>query len=318
MMTVENDLLITLDTHHTILALFPQDSHFSKWVKRSILTCIDTNDHQRFINFMKRLNHQSAQTESLHLIDQTRTYPCQIHGFKEKDHAFLFVLFNHEIDIEILKSMMVINSQQVNQVRTLQKNMQLHDASAYEEISKLNSELLNSKRLIEKQNAKLKQFNDLLKKMAIEDTLTGCYNRRYFYEHMKAHHLGSQNQKEHALIFIDFNHFKKVNDALGHDAGDQLLKDFVQLSQKAIKDQGTIFRFGGDEFIVLLHGVEKAQACALMHDIEEAFLKKTTMASLSYGIEVFKDQDMVNNQDIVTLIKRADQKMYTHKKNSRR
>ncbi|QLY40237.1 GGDEF domain-containing protein [Hujiaoplasma nucleasis] len=105
-------------------------------------------------------------------------------------------------------------------MRALKKDILKHDEKAYIEISKLNSELLNPQRIIEKQNIELKKFNQLLKKISIEDSLTGSYNRRYFYNYMRENVLPSQSDNSMGLVLIDFNHFKAINDQFGHDTGD--------------------------------------------------------------------------------------------------
>lgn len=184
----------------------------------------------------------------------------------------------------------------------------------YEEISKLNSELVNSKRIIEKQNAELSNYNKLLKKMAIEDSLTGCYNRRHFYDFMRDTILSTQNDIINTLVMIDFNQFKAINDQFGHDAGDRLLINFVELVKENLNDKGEIFRLGGDEFIILTNHQTFDQTQKMMEKIDEKFFNFSKISSLAFGIVQFKSSEINHEFEITNLIRKADELMYKHKR----
>ena len=87
------------------------------------------------------------------------------------------------------------------------------------------------------------------------DALTGAYNRAHFDERLRAEiAFASRHAAEMSLVMIDIDHFKRVNDTFGHQAGDVVLKELVKLSQKTLRTEDVFARFGGEEFAVILRG----------------------------------------------------------------
>ncbi|MCK7485008.1 MAG: GGDEF domain-containing protein [Bacillus subtilis] len=178
----------------------------------------------------------------------------------------------------------------------------------------MNSELLNSKRIIEKQNAELTKYNQLLKNLSERDVLTNAYNRRFFYEYCKNTLCKTPNFFPVSLISIDFNKFKYVNDHYGHEAGDDLLVGFVRIVRELIRSTGDIFRFGGDEFIILLRNTSLSDAKSTMKNIEEFFERKSKIVTIAFGIvSIEPDMDM-HECDIHRFLKTADDLLYAHKR----
>lgn len=92
-------------------------------------------------------------------------------------------------------------------------------------------------------------------RLAHYDTLTELPNRRLFMDRL--HQAMAQSERSHnafAVMFIDLDHFKQINDNLGHDVGDKLLQEVARRLQQCVRKSDTVSRFGGDEFVVLLHG----------------------------------------------------------------
>jgi diguanylate cyclase (GGDEF)-like protein len=96
--------------------------------------------------------------------------------------------------------------------------------------------------------------------MANHDALTGLPNRRYFQEKLEAAYADTDNVA--ALLMIDLDHFKEVNDTLGHDVGDALLRAVAERLTEAAGEATTVARLGGDEFAVLAPALDRAAACA--------------------------------------------------------
>ena len=102
-------------------------------------------------------------------------------------------------------------------------------------------------------NRRLQETQTELHELAITDTLTGCHNRRFFHEV-----IGRELQRHRrydiplALLFVDIDKFKMVNDTLGHDAGDRLLEYVAMFLKRHVREADYLFRWGGDEFLVLL------------------------------------------------------------------
>lgn len=168
---------------------------------------------------------------------------------------------------------------------------------------------------------KLKVAQDQLEHLATYDTLTDLPNRRLFLSRLSS--AISRSNRTHqliALIYLDIDHFKQINDTLGHAAGDELLKAFALRIKNGIRGYDTAARLGGDEFIVLIENLSHEEdAVAVAMKIKKEILKpyqlnneRITITS-SLGI-AFK-RDKLTNSD--TLIRQADQALYTAKETGR-
>jgi len=109
-----------------------------------------------------------------------------------------------------------------------------------------------------------------LLRLANHDVLTGLFNRRRFVEELKKEVDNvSVNEKSSALMFVDLDQFKYVNDTCGHPAGDRMLRKVADQLIRTVGDQGHVARFGGDEFAVLIPGTSKTKARTLAESILE-------------------------------------------------
>ena len=157
--------------------------------------------------------------------------------------------------------------------------------------------------------------------LAQHDALTGLPNRILLNDRLaQSIALAHRQGKSFAVMFMDLDHFKNINDSLGHGVGDQLLRSVAQRLTAAVRSTDTICRQGGDEFVVLLADIEHAEDAALSaqklldtlavsHRIEHFELHITG----SIGISIYPD----NGQDADTLIKNADTAMYRAKEGGR-
>ncbi|MBU0729951.1 MAG: diguanylate cyclase [Proteobacteria bacterium] len=162
-----------------------------------------------------------------------------------------------------------------------------------------------------------KRAEDELAHMATHDFLTGLPNRALLHNlinHEAAHIL--RDKKKFAVMFLDLDEFKTINDSLGHDVGDKLLQSVGGRLQKTLRKSDTVARMGGDEFIVLLPGfLESSEASLIAEKIVGAinlpFIVNGQELSIttSVGIAIFPD-DCDNPND---LIKCADLAMYSAK-----
>ena len=157
--------------------------------------------------------------------------------------------------------------------------------------------------------------------MATHDALTGLPNRHLLQDRIKqalAHEM--RRQKQMAILFIDLDHFKTINDSLGHEVGDLLLKVVAERLQACVRKEDTVARQGGDEFIVVLNFIaESLDAAKVAQKILETlrhpiYIHKNELhISGSIGISVFPDDG--TNAD--TLLKNGDAAMYYAKENGR-
>ncbi|WP_100374497.1 sensor domain-containing diguanylate cyclase [Bacillus sp. FJAT-45037] len=159
-----------------------------------------------------------------------------------------------------------------------------------------------------------------LKQMAYHDELTDLPNRKSLDRQIeKALARSKRHDHNFSIMFIDLDDFKVVNDTMGHDAGDTLLKEVVSRLNESIREEDLVARIGGDEFIVLFEETSKGEIEEIARRILEYVSKpynineKEANISLSIGISMFPD----DGEDKDTLIEHADTAMYFSKYNGK-
>jgi len=156
----------------------------------------------------------------------------------------------------------------------------------------------------------LRRANRRLEELSITDDLTGIYNRRHFYDKLSEVTLSAQRYKRPvSLLMFDVDHFKSYNDTRGHLAGNRILERVGRIVSEEIREVDWGFRYGGDEFTVILPETSKEDARVVAERIRRAFEKcKFDETTLSIGIAQY---DL--KSDLDTLIKTADEAMYKAK-----
>lgn len=146
--------------------------------------------------------------------------------------------------------------------------------------------------------------------LSIKDGLTGVYNHRYFkISLVKAlTALGQAKTGRLSLLMLDLDNFKQYNDTKGHQAGDQLLRELCRVLGKAVRAEDLVFRYGGEEFVVLLRQVEKPTATLVAERIR-TLVGLYTPATVSIGVSTAPD-DGVEGE---TLLAKADGALYRAK-----
>ena len=167
-----------------------------------------------------------------------------------------------------------------------------------------------------------KAIEDRMAHMAQHDTLTGLPNRALFDDRLKqAISQANRNRGHLALLYVDLDHFKPVNDTLGHAAGDVLLKAVAQRMHDCVRASDTVARIGGDEFVVLLPTVQDAaDALSVAEKIRVALNQSFLVApgqmayiSSSTGVAIYPEHGL----DEIQLAKNADSAMYRSKQQGR-
>jgi two-component system cell cycle response regulator len=163
-----------------------------------------------------------------------------------------------------------------------------------------------------------RELRKQLEKLAIRDPLTGLSNRRSFQDTARKEAMRSvRYQHPLFLFFLDVDHFKAYNDTHGHQAGDELLVQTAKLLDGSIRENiDTAFRYGGDEFVLLLPHLSSQQALTVAERIREKYdhlgFEPTT---LSIGIGKFLERSETIEDDIQDMIHRSDVALYHAKKN---
>lgn len=114
------------------------------------------------------------------------------------------------------------------------------------------------------------ESQEQLKYLAMHDSLTGLYNRHFFETTLAQLTADSaRTKRQHALVYLDLDHFKVINDTFGHQKGDSLLREMSRLLRKRIRATDTLCRLGGDEFAILLRDIQSNEAHEFAHSIQK-------------------------------------------------
>ncbi|MBL7057900.1 EAL domain-containing protein [Patescibacteria group bacterium] len=158
------------------------------------------------------------------------------------------------------------------------------------------------------------------KEIAYRDALTGISNREAFFDQLKqVISAAKRHNFKFAVFVIDLDRFKWVNDNLGHDAGDALLKEFVKRVNSVLRQEDLLARIGGDEFTIIVYVDNHEQAKAIAQKIMEVmapefvFNENQMQIKLSIGISFYP----INGNDATELLKNADIAMYQAKGNGK-
>ncbi|TMC63284.1 MAG: EAL domain-containing protein [Chloroflexota bacterium] len=163
-----------------------------------------------------------------------------------------------------------------------------------------------------------KAETEALQYQALHDSLTGLANRTFLQERLEETiRAGEREMKPCAVLLMDLDGFKSVNDSLGHSAGDRLLQQLGERMRRVLRKADTIARYGGDEFAVVPWGATDVTRAVLIAEkilnaMDQPFIidEQSISVNLSIGIAAFPQ----HADDAVTLIRRADVAMYTAKR----
>lgn len=191
----------------------------------------------------------------------------------------------------------------------------------FQQVSESNKELQLLNQTLEIKVAQrtqaLQKANKDLEQLAVTDVLTNLPNRRYAMLHLSALWEKAQQQNTPlSCLMIDADHFKRVNDNYGHDAGDRVLIALTKKLQETLRNDDIVCRLGGDEFLVICENTDFAGAkyaaqllCDAVAEMQVEIGKGTWFGSISIGVASKED----NIRDIDELIKIADQGIYLAK-----
>jgi diguanylate cyclase (GGDEF)-like protein/PAS domain S-box-containing protein len=161
-----------------------------------------------------------------------------------------------------------------------------------------------------------KQISEQFIHNAYHDDLTGLPNRRCFKEEIGQWISQKKAGDQLALVFLDLNRFKYINDSFGHHYGDQLIQDVSKRLYGYLEEKASLYRFSGDEYIIVLKNKTREEVDAFIEEIIALFLvpfylkKERIYLSASFGVSLCPQDGL----DVETLVKKADSAMYTAKK----
>jgi len=182
-------------------------------------------------------------------------------------------------------------------------------------------ELAKANESLKRELTQRKQAEERLARHAYYDNLTDLPNRRLFRSHLRqALALANRNERKVAVLFVDLDHFKAINDSWGHAVGDRLLQSAAKWLKSCLRASDVVARLGGDEFIILLPEIGQAEDATTVAEKLLSALRKPfriegreIFTSASIGISLYPD----DGDKVEILMKNADQAMYCVKQEGR-
>ncbi len=191
--------------------------------------------------------------------------------------------------------------------------------------SELIARLKTAVRVLELEKS-LKDAYEKIRVLSITDKLTGCYNRTYMDEYLaKEIKRAKRYHRPLSLLLTDIDHFKRVNDSYGHQAGDRVLRNFVTIIRKDLrKDVDWIVRYGGEEFLIVLPETDFESAMVLAERLRKGITESVVVSddreisiSASFGVAGFRPSKKRIRIPYEAIIDQADKALYRAKKGGR-
>ncbi|MDA8427752.1 MAG: diguanylate cyclase [Geobacteraceae bacterium] len=300
---VSDNAMMLIDEHSTVTMVNEQFEHLTGWPKASVENVASWTDFFAAAerSKLKELLHQVTADTSVgrHHIESVlvdRNGPARI------------------VDMNVKKfpdtNTHIVSMHDISATRLAEK-----------EIRQLNEELNSINNGLNQEIALRHKIEKQLRYKATHDYLTGLPNRVLLFDRMKqAFAFEARHNTLMALMILDLDNFKNINDTMGHLSGDILLKKVAGELQKCIRQYDTVGRLGGDEFVIIVNDANTIQDIITFADkiravFQEPFdvLGQNTYVTTSIGVAVYP----LHGSTIETLMKKADMAMYVAKKDGR-
>ncbi len=254
--------------------------------------------------------------ETAKAVSKNKNYALRVSGSSHDELGILMEAFNN---------MLVQIQDRDEKLESHRAHLEYLVAKRTAELHKANQQLTDQahhlEELVTLRTAELHALNDQLQHQAYHDTLTGLPNRALFNDRLNQAILHAQrNSLILAVLFLDLDRFKTINDTLGHAIGDQLLRLVASRLRQVVRKDDTVARLGGDEFTILLNPISRAQdAGEISQKLINSLLKpfdcygRELHITTSIGIAVYPD----DGADTESLMKNADTAMYNAKAQGR-
>ena len=273
-----------------------------EFITRSGYDCISASSAEEAIELLKS-NHVNVAIADIIL--------------PGKDGLELTDIMKQNYDIDVIVMTAYSNEYSYEEVITKGASDLIFKPFRFEELLLRLKKVLKNRKIIKDRARVL----DKLEKLAITDGLTKLYNLRHFYKQLEVE-IGRCSRYGHSLslLLLDIDNFKKYNDSYGHLEGDKVLVRLSQIIKSCLRTMDSAYRYGGEEFTVILPETKGEEAKNVANRIKRAVelerffpeADKMITITISIGLtEYFK------NEQLSTLIKRADQAMYNSKAQGR-
>ena len=168
---------------------------------------------------------------------------------------------------------------------------------------------------------------------SVTDILTGLLNRQGMKKYIENQFVDMDSTKEFTVLYMDLDNFKYCNDHFGHEVGDTVLVSFSKMLEGIVFDEGSIVRYGGDEFVIILPGVSVADGIVVADDIfdmlrENKGFKEDIEHTLGKGVSVEKENRVScsigvasgvcnSDKDMLEILRKADKALYKIKRTTK-
>ncbi|MDW7668828.1 MAG: GGDEF domain-containing protein, partial [Bacillota bacterium] len=235
---------IRLEKGMDILSIFPEEA--GKSISRHLQSCLVSDDASSFTAQLKKSDKKNIAVTA---------FAMAISG-----KIFLLIIDDVALDKNSYEEFLKIHNDYANLMRkefkkTI-KDKESESNEYFEEIQKLNNELINTRRQLQKANMKLNTKNKFLEGRLVKDALTGLISRYQYWTEIEKL-IENDKGKQGIFVFIDLDGFKNINDTYGHSTGDVFLTEFANRLKKVDIENSIKIRIAGDEFALYAHGYTK-------------------------------------------------------------
>jgi diguanylate cyclase (GGDEF)-like protein len=300
-------------------------------VRKAMSSVVDVIDRFRSVLDDRRQAAESALRDILReLLDAENDLTSYFDTFNQKmaDQGSAYTeqmnasMGRLVVEIKQAKDLEGLKSRALNHIRALREQIRERERKEKERLEQSKMELASLRETLANTRHRMAKVERLRKKLredALTDPMTGVWNKRALNERL-ADALSSRDMQPFGLIVFDIDYFKRINDTYGHQAGDKALGAIAAQTTETLRGSDVLFRYAGDEFVVLLPGTELAEAEAAAERVRQAAQaiaftyrgKGEVRVSLSLGVTMNREGD-----DAESIFERADQALLTAKQQGR-
>jgi diguanylate cyclase (GGDEF)-like protein len=289
---------------------------------------IDSGSRSKLLNFLVELRSKGAAINwEVNILCEDLTETIQLSGVSQKNVLMVLGVRDNKDALFMCGEFMKINNEQTTLLRTALKeriqsniNATTGSDSSYDDMSRLNNELVTLQRDLVKKNIELERLNHQIQEISLLDSLTGQYNRRGLFE-MGEFQVAQALRYKRPLsaIMFDVDKFKSINDRYGHIVGDQVLALLIERCHQQLRKVDILGRYGGDEFVILLPETNEEGAMIVADrllrsvNLPMEIGELSLLVTISMGIAGVKTE----TADLETLLNCADRGLYKAKESGR-